>query len=128
VIATWKAGCGEDGPRGLRLITAPAVLLVACTARLESLDVAHDGAQLGSIDTGEGVDDFDYSPRDHRIYIGAAKAARLTVATLDDHGGLAIVASTATAEGARNGVVTGDGRVYLSHSKDSELLVVAPRR
>jgi hypothetical protein len=126
-VATWKSNCGEDGPRGLRLAEAEGVLLVACTARLESLDAAHDGAQLGSIDTGEGVDDFDYSASDHRVYVGAAKAAKLTIATLDARGGLSPVASVPTREGARNGVVTNDGRVYLSHSKDSELVVVAPQ-
>lgn len=128
VLATWPAGCGEDGPRGLRLVDAQGVLLVACTGRLEALDVQHGGAQLGSIATGEGVDDFDYSAKDHRVYVGAARAATLTVASLDPRGGLALVTSVPTKEGARNGVVTGDGRVYLAHGKDSELVVVAPAR
>jgi len=126
-VATWRSNCGEDGPRGLRMIDAQGVLLVACTGKLESLDVMHDGAQLGSIDTGEGVDDFDYSATEHRVYVGAGKAAKLTVATLDAGGGLTLVASVATKEGARNGVLTRDGRVYLAHSKDSELVVVAPQ-
>jgi DNA-binding beta-propeller fold protein YncE len=126
-VATWKSNCGEDGPRGLRMVDTQGVLLVACTGKLESLDVLHDGAQLGSIDTGEGVDDFDYLATEHRVYVGAARAAKLTVATLDASGGLALVASVATRDGARNGVVTGDGRVYLSHSKDSELVVVVPQ-
>lgn len=126
-VATWKSNCGEDGPHGLRLAEVEGILLVACSARLESLDVGHDGAQLGSIDTGDGVDDFDYSASDHRVYVGAAKAAKLTVALLDSKGGLSSVASVPTKEGARNGVVTSDGRVYLSHSKESELIVVAPQ-
>jgi DNA-binding beta-propeller fold protein YncE len=126
-VATWKSNCGEDGPHGLRLAEAEGILLVACSARIESLDVAHAGAQLGSIDTGEGVDDFDYSPSDRRVYVGAAKAGKLTVALLDSKGGLSPVTSVPTKEGARNGVVTSDGRVYLSHSKDSELIVVAPQ-
>jgi DNA-binding beta-propeller fold protein YncE len=125
-VETWKAGCGEDGPHGVRLADAEGVLLVACSARLESLDVVHGGAQLGSIDTGDGVDDFDYTPADHRVYVGAAKAAKLTVAALDGKGGLSVVTSVPTQDGARNGVVTQDGRVYLSHSKASELIVVTP--
>jgi DNA-binding beta-propeller fold protein YncE len=126
-VATWKSNCGEEGPRGLRMAEAEGILLVACTGRIESLDVAHDGAQLGSVDTGEGVDDFDYSAADHRVYVGAAKAAKLTVAVLDEKGGLSPIASVPTKEGARNGVVTSDGRIYLSHSKASELVVVAPQ-
>ena len=125
-VATWKSGCGEDGPRGLRLADADGILLVACTGKLESLDIAHDGAVLGSIDTGAGVDDFDYSPADHRVYVGAGRAATLTIATLDAKGGLTLVATVPTKEGARNGVLSRDGRVFLSHSKDSELVVVGP--
>jgi hypothetical protein len=126
VVATWKPSCGEEGPRGLRLADAEGILLVACTGRLVSLDVAHDGAAVGSLDTGEGVDDFDYSPADHRVYVGAAKAARLTVAALDAHGGLTQLASIPTKEGARNGVVSRDGHVYLVNSRDSALVVVGP--
>jgi DNA-binding beta-propeller fold protein YncE len=126
IVATWKPACGEDGPRGLRLADAEGILLVACTGKLVSLDLAHDGAALGSLDVGEGIDDFDYSPADHRVYVGAAKAARLTVATLDAHGGLTQIASVPTKEGARNGVVSRDGHVYLANSKDSELVVVGP--
>jgi len=126
IIATWKPACGEQGPRGLRLADAEGILLVACTGKLVSLDVEHDGAALGSLDVGEGIDDFDYSSADHRVYVGAAKAARLIVATLDAHGGLTQIASVPTKEGARNGVVSRDGRVYLANSKDSELVVVGP--
>ncbi len=126
VIATWKPACGEEGPRGLRLADAEGILLVACTGKLVSLDVAHDGAALGSLDVGEGIDDFDYSPADHRVYVGAARAAKLTVATLDAHGGLTQIATVPTKEGARNGVVSRDGHVYLANSKDSELVVVGP--
>jgi DNA-binding beta-propeller fold protein YncE len=125
-VATWKPACGEEGPRGLRLADAEGILLVACIGKVVSLDIAHDGAAVGSLDTGEGVDDFDYAAADHRVYVGAAKAARLTVATLDAHGGLTAIASVPTKDGARNGVVSRDGHVYLAHSKDSELVVVGP--
>jgi DNA-binding beta-propeller fold protein YncE len=126
VLATWKPACGEEGPRGLRLADAEGILLVACTGKLVSLDVAHDGAAVGSLDVGEGIDDFDYSPADHRVYVGAAKAARLTVAALDAHGGLTQIASVPTKEGARNGVVSRDGHVYLANSRDSEVVIVGP--
>ncbi|HEX2687169.1 MAG TPA: hypothetical protein VHN14_11150 [Kofleriaceae bacterium] len=126
-VATWKSSCGEGGPHGLRLAESEGILLVACSARVGSLDVAHDGAQVGSIDTGDGVDDFDYAASDHRVYVAAARAAKLTIGFLDAKGGLLPVASVPTREGARNGVVTNDGRVYLAHGRQSELVVVAPQ-
>jgi DNA-binding beta-propeller fold protein YncE len=126
-VATWKSGCGEDGARGLRLAEPEGLLLVACPGRLESLDVAHDGAARGSIDTGDGVDDFDYTAADHRVYVGAARAARLTVASLAPSGALSILASVPTKDGARNGVVTRAGSVYLAPSAGSELVVASPQ-
>ncbi len=125
-VATWPAKCGEEGPHGLRLAEPEGQLLVACSTRAEVLDVAHDGAPLGTIDTGDGVDDLDYSAATHRIYVGAAKAAKLTIAALDGKGSLSLVATVATQDGARNGVVSGDGKVYLAHSKGSQLIVAAP--
>jgi DNA-binding beta-propeller fold protein YncE len=125
-VATWKPNCGEQGPHGLRLAEAEGFLLVACSTRVQAMDVGHDGASLGSIDTGDGVDDFDYASASHLVYVGAARAAKLTVASLDAKGALASVASANTEEGVRNGVVTADGKVYLSHSKGSDLLVAIP--
>ncbi|HKC23134.1 MAG TPA: PQQ-binding-like beta-propeller repeat protein, partial [Thermoanaerobaculia bacterium] len=68
-VATWKPACGEDGPHGLRVDAEAGQLFVACSARLEVLDAAHDGAVLSSIDTGDGVDDIDYSPATHLLYV-----------------------------------------------------------
>ena len=127
-VATWKTGCGEEGPHGLRLAGPEGWLFVACSARVLSLDVAHDGAQLGSLDTGDGVDDFDYAPALHVVYAGAGRAGKLTIAGLTEHGGFASSASVATKQGARNGVVTSDGRVYLADSRGSQLVVVTPHR
>jgi hypothetical protein len=124
-VATWKPSCGEEGPHGLRLAEADGVLIVACSAKIETLDIAHDGAVLGSLDTGDGVDDLDYAASTHDVYVGAAKSAKLTIGRLGDHGALTLVGSVGTQDGARNGVVAGDGKVYLAHSKASELVVVS---
>jgi DNA-binding beta-propeller fold protein YncE len=127
-VATWKTGCGEEGPRGIRLAEPEGVLFVACTAKLEALDVAHDGAVLASVDVGEGVDDFDYAPANSMLYVGAAKAGELTVVQVGDRGRvLAKIAQVATAPGARNGVVDADGRVYLSDRKGGQLVVAIPQ-
>jgi DNA-binding beta-propeller fold protein YncE len=127
-VATWKPACGEDGPHGLRLAEPEGVLVVACSAKIETLDVGHDGAILGSLDTGDGVDDLDYADATHTVYVGAAKAAKLTVARLDGKGALASVAVVDTKDGARNGVVAADGTVYLAHSKGAQVLVVPTPR
>jgi DNA-binding beta-propeller fold protein YncE len=126
-VATWNPACGEDGPKGLKLDEKGDLLFVACAAKAEALDAAHDGRVLSSVDTGEGVDDIDYAR--HRLYVGAARAAQLTVAEVSPQGQLTVVAKIPTRQGARNGVVTSEGAVYLAHSaaaKLNDLLVVAP--
>jgi len=128
-VATWKPACGEEGPRGLRVDADAGQLFVACTAKVEVLDAAHDGKILSSADTGEGVDDIDYAPATHRVYVGAARAGQLTVATVDPQGKLAVAAVVPTHAGARNPAVTDKGVVYLAHSSAgglSDLFVVTP--
>jgi DNA-binding beta-propeller fold protein YncE len=129
-VATWNPACGEDGPHGLRVDAKAGQLFVACSTRAEVLDVAKDGQVLSSIDTGDGVDDIDYLATTHTLYVGAAKAARLTIAAVDAKGKLTLVASVPTAEGARNPAATAKGVVYLAHGGRStltELVAVAPK-
>jgi DNA-binding beta-propeller fold protein YncE len=130
-VAKWQSSCGEDGPHGLSVDQEAGYLFVACSTRAEVLDAGHKGEKLSSINTGDGVDDLNYSPSTHMLYVGAAKDARLTVARVDATGNLSQVAVVPTHEGARNGVVTKDGTVYLAHSQLGQLaglVVVSPSR
>ena len=125
IVATWQPHCGEDGPHGLALDEQAGQLFVACTTKIETMDLA-SGAIVGSLAVGEGVDDFDYSPATHMLYVAAAKAATLTVATAAPNGALASRVVVPTQQGARNGVVDAHGVVYVPHSRGSELLVLSP--
>jgi len=128
-IANWNPSCGKEGPHGLGVDPKAGLLFVACSTLAEVLDAGHDGAILSMLDTGDGVDDIYYSPATHLLYVGAAKAAKLTIARADDKGQLSIVAQVPTREGARNGVLDKNGTLYLAHSaiaKLSALVVVSP--
>lgn len=130
-VAKWPSACGEDGPHGLSVDQNAGFLFVACSTQTEVLDVGHNGEKLSSINTGDGVDDLNYSPATRTLYVGAAKDARLTVARVDAAGKLSLIAQVPTHEGARNGVVTKDGTVYLAHSQLGQLaglIVVSPSR
>jgi DNA-binding beta-propeller fold protein YncE len=127
-VATWNPGCGEAGPRGLRIAEPEGFLLVACTTKTEALDAGHDGAILGSVDTGDGVDDLDYVAATHTVYIGAGKDAKLTIAALDAKGALSPIVVVPTKQGARNPAVAADGSVYLANSQGGELVVVTPEK
>jgi DNA-binding beta-propeller fold protein YncE len=128
-IATWNPSCGKDGPHGLGVDVNAGHLFVACSTLAEVLDAGHDGAVLSMVDTGDGVDDIYYAPATHLLYVGAARAGKLTIAHADDKGHLSIVAQVPTQEGARNGVLAKNGTLYLAHSgltKLSALVVVSP--
>jgi DNA-binding beta-propeller fold protein YncE len=130
-VSRWQSSCGEDGPHGISIDQETGYLFVACSTQAEVLDAGHNGAKLSSINTGDGVDDLNYSAATHTLYVGAAKDARLTVARVDGSGKLSLVAVVPTHEGARNGVVTKDGTVYLAHSQLGQLaglIVVSPSR
>jgi DNA-binding beta-propeller fold protein YncE len=126
VKTTWNAGCGTDGPRGLTFDAARAFLVVACTDHVQVLDTAHDGALLGKLDTGGGVDNLD--DVNGLLYVAAGKAQRLSVARLDDKGQLTVVATGATSEGARNAVADEHGNAYVADSLGARILMFAPSR
>jgi DNA-binding beta-propeller fold protein YncE len=129
VRATWNPGCGADGPRGIAIDPTRNFVFVACTESLHVLDGGHDGAPLGKLDTGAGVDNIEYLEPTRWLYIAAGKAARLTVARIDDKGQPSVVASGATAEGARNAVVDSNGTIYLvDRGGAARAAVTAPGR
>jgi DNA-binding beta-propeller fold protein YncE len=128
-VATWKPACGEDGPHGIKLDEKDGYLLVACSTKTEVLDAGHAGSVLSSVDTGDGVDDLDYVPATRTVYVGAAKTAELTVAHLDAAGKLTVKEKVATHAGARNGVVSKNGTVFLGHGGGgnlSDIVVATP--
>lgn len=125
-VATWHPACGEDGPHGLRGVDGEGLLIVACSDKVEVLDVGHGGTIVGSLRVGDGVDDLDYDAASRRVFAGGAEVGSLTIGVLGKDGSLTAESVVPTAKGARNGVVGALGRVYLSHSRPGEILVVAP--
>jgi DNA-binding beta-propeller fold protein YncE len=128
-VATWNPACGGGGPHGLGLEVATGHLFIGCDATAEVMNVGGDGAVLSKIDTGDGVDDIHYESATRLLYVGAARAAKLTIARADSAGKLTVVLQVPTQNGARNGVVTKDGTVYLAHGggvKLPALVVVSP--
>jgi DNA-binding beta-propeller fold protein YncE len=123
--ATWSPGCGSEGPRGITVDPEKSFVFVACTDHIVVLDGAHDGAVLGKLDTGAGVDNIDWLDSKHLLYVAAGKAARLTLVHVDDQGHATVFASGATTEGARNAVADTSGNAYLTDAVNARLLTVA---
>jgi DNA-binding beta-propeller fold protein YncE len=121
--AAWKTGCGADGPRGIAADVSRGFVFVACTDRVQVLDAKNHGAPLASLDTGAGVDNIDWLESHRLLYVAAAKAAKLTVARIDDKGQPTVIATGASARGARNGVADASGNAYLADPAGARVLV-----
>jgi DNA-binding beta-propeller fold protein YncE len=121
----FHSGCDE--PHGLALDEARGILFVACMARVVSMDVAHDGQVLGSLETGSGLDNIDYLPSGHMLYAAAADAAVLTLARVDDHGGLHQIAVWPTVKAARGVVVDSKGRAFVMDPLAGRILKFTPQ-
>jgi DNA-binding beta-propeller fold protein YncE len=124
IKAAWPSACGSEGPRGIAVDAANQIVMVACTDHLQILDGSKDGTPMAKIDTGAGVDLVDWLPAQRLIYVGAAKASKLTVLRVDDKGQPAVVAVGATPEGARNAVADASGNAYLADPMNGGVLVV----
>jgi len=123
IVATWSPKCGEQGPRGVVFDAAHHFAIVACTDHVQVLDAAHDGATLGTLDTGAGMDGIELA--NGNVYAAAGKAAKLTVAAVDDKGQLTTIATANTSNGARNAVVDAAGNAYLADAPAAQLDVAA---
>jgi len=121
--ASWSVDCGKDGPRGIAVDTEHGFVFVACTDHVLVLDGSHDGAKLGSLDTGAGVDNIEWLAPQRLLYVAAGKAAKLTVARIDDKGQLTVVATGESTAGARNGVADASGNAYVADPVNARLLV-----
>jgi DNA-binding beta-propeller fold protein YncE len=128
VVASWPAGCGAAGPRGLALDEARHLLFVACTDGAVVRDVAahREGKELGRLKTAGGVDNIDYAAKRGLLFIASGLDGTLTVARVNATGALAVVASIPTAKGARCVVVAADGTAYVADSAGGRLMVVKP--
>src|SRR5438477_717716 len=125
IVSTWNPGCTDVG--GLALDSARRFLFVACGNRVVSLDAAHDGKILDSIQTGAGVDNIDYSAQKKLLYAAAGQAATLTIAEVGDDGKFHLKATVPTAKGARSVVAGKGGIAYLIDPAEGKILKVSPK-
>src|SRR5262249_35871129 len=126
VVKAMSPECGEAGPRGLAVDSDRKLLMVACTDHVVVLD--EGGRAVGRLDAGEGIDNLDYVPATHRLYVAAARAGTLTIAELGASGELAKVAVVPTTEGARNAIAVDGGKGYPTRPAPRRALLVTPRQ
>jgi hypothetical protein len=96
--------------------------MVACTYKVVVLD--DQGKLLSQHETGAGVDNIDYLPSRHWLFAAAGKAAKLTIADVNDRGSLSGIAVVDTTPGARVVVAEANGNAYLADSANGRVLLL----
>lgn len=123
-VARWKNGC--QGSRGIALDEGRGILFVGCEeGRATALDVAHDGKQLGSVETGKGVDIIAYAPALSHLYVPGADSKTLTIVGVGKDGKLTTLGTAPAVEDAHCATTDDGGHVYVCDPKRGALLVMA---
>ena len=121
-LATWPNGC--EGSRGIALDEERNFLFVGCA---EGKGVALDaktGRILGKVETGDGIDLVDYSPKLGHLYLAAGKSGTLGIAEVLPAGGLALRAEIPTVKGAHCVAADASGNAYVCDPGAGRILVV----
>lgn len=126
VVSTWRPGCGEAGPRGLAFDPARRFLFVACTDGLRTLAAGQDGAVLGTLTVGEGVDSIAYVAETREVYVPTAKDGKLTAVAVTPGGLLGVSWREPTATGCQTLAADAAGVAYLPDARGKQVLVVRP--
>lgn len=124
IVSRWRSGCDE--PHGIALDKARRFLFVACADRVIALDAAHESKVLGSIPTGDGLDNIDYSASEKKLYAAASIVGTLTIASVDDHGVMKTLATVPTVKGARSVIAGKRATAYLIDPLGGSILKVGP--
>jgi len=125
VTATWNPECGEKGPRGIVVDPDGAHVFVACFA--EGLrEFGSNGKILARLETGAGVDNIDWFPPGHLVYVASAQEGKLTIAKSGPEGALSVISVAQTVPGGRSVIVDGSGTAYIPDSKGGRLVLVKP--
>lgn len=123
VVARWKNGCAAS--RGIALDEARGLLFVGCEAgKATALDVAHGGKQVGSVETGTGVDIIAYNPTLAHLYVPGGDSATLTIAGVAPTGRLTWLASVPVAADSHCVAADDANHAYVCDPDAGALLVV----
>jgi hypothetical protein len=122
-VARWKNGC--KGSRGIALDATRALLFVGCEeGKATTLDVAHGGKQVGSADTGKGVDIIAYNPTLAHLYVPGGDSATLAILGVATTGKLSVLGTIAVAADSHCAAADDGNHVYVCDPKQGALLVV----
>jgi hypothetical protein len=122
VAATWPNGCATS--RGIAVDPAHGWVLSACEEGHVVVLDAHDGATIGSVTTGAGVDQIAYDAETLRAYVPSPTAGGVDVVQLAGNGMPKALGALDTAKDAHCVVTAGAGALFVCAPSQGALLFV----
>ena len=121
IAATWHNGC--SGSRGIAIDESRGFLFAGCSeGKAIAIDVDHEGKELGTVGTGNGVDVIAYSPSLMHLYVPGASSGTLAIIDVKDNGEVATLATLPTAKGAHCVTADEEGGVWVCDPQEGRLL------
>src|SRR5438552_733305 len=84
----------------LRSRRAPPPFAGCAEGKAVTLDINHDGKQVGSVSAGSGVDVIAFSPTLGHLYVPGASSATMAIVGVAASGELSVLGTVPTADGA----------------------------
>ncbi len=122
ISAQFSNGCRSS--RGIALDEPNGFLFAGCNeGKLFALDVTQGGRQVGSVESGDGVDVIDFSPSLRHVYLPGASSATMAVVGVAAGGTLSVLGTTAIVKEAHCAAADDRGQAYLCDPLNGQLLV-----
>ncbi len=123
VLRTWKNGC--IGSRGIALDAKRGFLFVGCSeGKAVVLGLDKDGAVLGSLEHGSGVDIIHYNTELRHLYLPGSRSGTMAILGVASTGELSLLGTVKTANGAHCVVSDDQRQAWVCDPEHGQLLLV----
>jgi hypothetical protein len=121
VVASWPNGCATS--RGIAVDSANKWVISACQEGMVVVATTQ-GATLGTVVVGAGVDQIAYDAQRTRLYVPGPAAAAMSVVSLAADGSPKVLGSVQTPSDTHCAVTNGGGSVYVCAPSAGALLFI----
>jgi hypothetical protein len=121
VATSWSNGCATS--MGIAVDAANGWVVSACAEGMLVVQ-STEGATLGTVAVGAGVDQIAYDARTMRLYVPGPMAAAMSVVSLAAGGVPKLLGSVQTPKDAHCAVTNGGGSVYVCAPSAGALLFI----
>ena len=126
VGAPWRNGCG--GSRGIALDAARGLLFTGCAeGKVTAVAVDRNGAAVGSVAVGKGVDVIAYNAHLAHLYVPSATPGTLTIVGVGAAGQLGVLGTVPTATGSHCATVDDRDTAWVCDVHGGRLLAIKDR-